>query len=269
MLSAADEGIGNITRVLQQLGMWKDTVVVFTTDNGGPTSVCAIQGSSNFPKRGGKCTLYEGGTTGDGFLSGPALTQFWKIPQGHNRTYPHLFHVVDWLPTLTAAVGAKPMGKPLDGVDHLETLRGRDHASAPRHELFVGYSYYPYDVPYWYGPALRYGSWKLIQGETGGPEDPHNIPPGQSTPAHGGNRSAVYRLYDLENDPNEQYDVASDHPVVVQLLQSRLRYYQRTYVAPQSETNPNCPFPGLTNTTQFGPTWIPWCDHAQQFVVYS
>ena len=59
MLTAADEGIGNVTRALKARGMWENTVVVFTTDNGGPTETCAIQGSSNYPLRGGKCTIWE------------------------------------------------------------------------------------------------------------------------------------------------------------------------------------------------------------------
>ena len=58
MLTAADEGIGNVTTALHDLGLWENTLVIFTTDNGGPTESCCIQGSSNYPKRGGKCTIW-------------------------------------------------------------------------------------------------------------------------------------------------------------------------------------------------------------------
>ena len=63
MLTAADEGIGNVTQALKDNGLWDDTLFIFTTDNGGPTVACAVQGSSNYPKRGGKCSVWEGGTT--------------------------------------------------------------------------------------------------------------------------------------------------------------------------------------------------------------
>jgi arylsulfatase A-like enzyme len=138
MLTAADESIANVTRALQEHGLWDNTLVVLTTDNGGPTAVCAVQGSSNKPpRRGGKCTVWEGGTTGDALVSGPAWTRLMNSAptndterQNHPRddsmprqkVYPHLFHAVDWLPTLAAVTGAKPQGKPLDGVNQLDAL---------------------------------------------------------------------------------------------------------------------------------------------------
>lgn len=94
--------------------MWEDTLVVFTTDNGGPTTTCAVQGSSNHPKRGGKCSVWEDGTRGDGFLGGPALAKLLgkkgdvDVSHPHNEDghhFPHLFHVVDWLPTIAEMLG--------------------------------------------------------------------------------------------------------------------------------------------------------------------
>ncbi|CAB9514428.1 Arylsulfatase I [Seminavis robusta] len=277
MLTAADEGIRHVVRALKRKGMWEDTVVVFTTDNGGPTAVCAIQGSSNYPKRGGKCTLYEGGTTGDGFVGGPALATHWKVPGGHNRTYPHLFHVVDWLPTIAAASGVAPNGKPLDGVNHLGALQNHNNNNQgttttqqpPREELFVGYSYVPIKGGQWYGPAIRYQNWKLIQGDSGGPEDPDHFPPGTKEPVDGGNTSVSYSLYDLAQDPNEQHDVAKANPSMVRKLQAKLRHYQETYVPPQPNQDPSCPFPGPTHTEEFGLVCTPWCDKAQEIVVYA
>lgn len=278
MLSAADEGINKVIQSLKDNDMWEDTVVVFTTDNGGPTSVCAIQGSSNYPKRGGKCTVYEGGTTGDGFIGGPALSSKWNVPVGKNRTYPHLFHVVDWLPTLAAAVEETPKGKPLDGVSHLEAFRRTqlpttngivDHGNAPREEIFVGYAYVPMEGGIWYGPAVRFRQWKLIQGDTGGPEDPHVMPGGSKQPAQMGNVSSTYLLYDLSVDPGEQHDVAKDNPHVVQLLQKKLQIYRKNYIPPQPTSDPKCPFHGLNSTPPFGKVWAPWCDGAREVVVYN
>jgi len=67
--------------------------------------------------------LCQGGTTGDGFVSGPALSTVLQILADNNLTHPHVLHFADWLPTLAAAVGGKPNGNlPLDGMNHLKAL---------------------------------------------------------------------------------------------------------------------------------------------------
>lgn len=266
MLSAVDESIENVTKALKAKGMWDNTILVFTTDNGGPTDVCAVQGSSNFPLRGGKCTVYNGGTTGDGFVSGPALSKLGIAP----GRYQHLFHVVDWLPTLGNLTGATPQGKPLDGVNQLQAFRN-PMSTAPREQVFVGYVFFPEGIPgrQWYGPALRYQNWKLIQGTSGGPEDARDFPPGTETPAIGG-AAGDYLLFDIDHDPEEQYNIAEDYPVVVEALRQKLSEYQQSFVPPQ-DLDPTCPFPGLDhmNNTKFGPTWRPWCSGSSTVVVYN
>ena len=62
MLSCMDEGIGNVTKALAAKSMLESTFIVFTTDNGGPSETCAVTGTSNWPHRGSKCSLWEGGT---------------------------------------------------------------------------------------------------------------------------------------------------------------------------------------------------------------
>jgi arylsulfatase B len=251
MLTATDESIANVTRALQEHGLWDNTLVVLTTDNGGPTAVCAVQGSSNKPpRRGGKCTVWEGGTTGDALVSGPVWTRLLTaVPsngansrqrQNHERShnsmpgqkvYPHLFHAVDWLPTLAALTGAKPQGKPLDGVNQLDALltlsldksaaaptQGRSsfdsvrHDRPPRQEVFVGYAAFD-DT--WYGPALRWTNWKLLQGTSGGPEQQGSKPDGPHQPADGGNPHDDYQLYDLDADPGEAHNLAGQFPILV------------------------------------------------------
>ena len=197
--------------------------------------------------------------------------------QKQRISYPHIFHAVDWLPTLAALTGAKPEGKPLDGVNHLDSLletaasadagAERDTRSArppPREEVFVGYAAYG---KRWYGPALRWQNWKLIQGESGGPEDAEKIPPYSDQPPEGGNVDDHYLLYDIEKDPGEKQDLAPQYPIVVQILQAKLREYQTTYVPPMDDYDPDCgPFRGITNTSEFGPTWDPWCS---EVLVYT
>ena len=69
MLRAADEGIGNISMRLQQRNLLDDTIIIFTTDNGGQTAA----GSSNWPLRANKATVFEGGVRGTGFAWGSKL----------------------------------------------------------------------------------------------------------------------------------------------------------------------------------------------------
>jgi arylsulfatase A-like enzyme len=248
MLTAADEGIGNVTEALKQAGIWDDTLVIFTTDNGGPTSTCAVQGSSNYPKRGGKCTIWEGGTTGDAFLSGPALS---KLGLPTSARFPHLFHVVDWMPTLAEIVGAVPKNNKIDGKSQLTGLKQN---IAIRDHVFVGYAYAGYSTNQWYGPAIRHGQWKLIQGTSAGPDEYDIAPHGSEQPLPGGADNSTYLLYDLALDGGERHNVADRYPAIVHFLKSKLKEYQQSYVPPQPNTDKNCPFMGYVNTS-IGPTW--------------
>jgi arylsulfatase A-like enzyme len=292
MLTAADESIANVTRALQERNMWNNTLVILTTDNGGPSQVCGVQGSSNlYPRRGGKCTVYQGGTTGDGIISGPWALANLRLRdtiddnKNNNKTahvYPHIFHAVDWLPTLAELANVKPAGQPLDGVSHfkaLQQLGNNNHREAgsqipppPREEVFVGYAQFldHESNSSWYGPAIRWHEWKMIQGTSGGPESESRYLPGTISPAPGGEPTSAddYLLYNLNTDPAEQQDVSRDFPVLVQMLQQKLREYQKTYVPP-IENDPSCIFPGSFNTTQFGPACLPWCSGSSEIVFYT
>ncbi|CAK0839965.1 unnamed protein product, partial [Prorocentrum cordatum] len=77
MLSCLDEGLGNVTGALRAKGMLEDTLVIFTTDNGGPSSGRVggdYIGSSNYPLRGGKHSIWEGGTRGTALVWAGAAT---------------------------------------------------------------------------------------------------------------------------------------------------------------------------------------------------
>ena len=251
MLSAADEGIGNVTRALQDSGLWDDTLVIFTTDNGGPIVDGCAQGSSNYPKRGGKTSVWEGGITGDAFLSGPALSSIVNLPT--KERFPHLFHVVDWLPTIAELTGLlpNPNGRPLDGISQLQSLRYG--GSSARDEIFLGYAYSD-STKSWYGPAIRYRNWKLLQGPYGGPDQFNGKATGSKLPLPGGATNSTYWLFDLETDLTEETNLVTQYPEMAETLMYKLREYQQSCVPFQPNDDTGCPFTGFVNTT-VGPTW--------------
>ena len=97
MVTAMDEAIGNISSALKATGQDKNTLIIFTTDNGGQT----LNGGNNFPLRGNKATLWEGGTRGAAFIHGSMLAARGEVSSA-------LVHVTDWLPTLISAGGGRP-----------------------------------------------------------------------------------------------------------------------------------------------------------------
>jgi arylsulfatase A-like enzyme len=123
MMSAMDDAVGRILGKVRELGQEKDTLIVFLSDNGGPTRSTT---SSNGPLRGFKATTWEGG------VRVPFCMQWTgTIPAG--TTYEHPIIQLDILPTALAAAGVKadPAWK-LDGVDLMPYLTGKQRASRTR-----------------------------------------------------------------------------------------------------------------------------------------
>ncbi len=144
MLAALDEGVGAVLDKLREAGLTEETLVVFLSDNGGPTAELT---SSNAPLRGGKGQLYEGG------IRVPFLMQWvGRLPGGVVQDRP--VSSLDVLPTALAAAGVEaPRGAKLDGVDLMPHLGPK--SDRPPHERL-----------YWrYGgkAAVREGRWKLVR----------------------------------------------------------------------------------------------------------
>ena len=122
MLQAGDEGINNITRLLEEKSLLDNTIIIFTTDNGGQTA----QGSSNWPLRGNKDTTYEGVVRGIAFVWGA------NLPKLNYDNY-QLIHVTDWLPTIVEAIAGLQLDKgkwALDGYNVWPTI-------TPRKEILI------------------------------------------------------------------------------------------------------------------------------------
>jgi len=169
MVSAMDEGVANITAALSAAGMLDNTILIVTSDNGGPidkTEGGDAIGASNFPFRGGKHSLWEGGIHAIGFIWGGAGTALRASVGYASSRYSVMFDATDWLPTLLDAAGAgggaSPNGLALDGVSHWPGLLNRTVDPA-RNATFVNH----WDNPLG-GDGMRLDegdrSWKLIRG---------------------------------------------------------------------------------------------------------
>ena len=190
MHTALDDNVGKVLATLKKHGLENDTLVVFLSDNGGPTPVNA---SRNDPLRGFKGQTWEGG------VRVPFIVQ-WKGTLPAAKVYAQPAMQIDILPTALAAMGvqAKPEWK-LDGVNLLPYLAGKNSGS-------------PHDALYWrFGEqmAIRQGDWKLVKAPAAGAAIIERSSPGSAVGAH---------LYNLTTDIGEQNNLAAKEPERVKQL---------------------------------------------------
>lgn len=258
MVSAMDEGVGNITAALEAAGLDNNTIIVFSSDNGANVGCVKHVTASNYPYRGGKRSIYEGGQRSPSFIWAPGRLK----PYQNNA----LIHVSDWLPTfwgLASQQGAlKPnhpiTTQPLDGVDQWETIS--QNKPSAREEILLNIDPYPlgngHQVPNY---GIRWKNWKLILGSGGPPNGWYPAP--SLTNGTDENPTEVtchkpqsyVELYDIEKDPYERHNVSVLHPHVVKKLTHKLLAYNATAVPPGNrKTDP------AADPKNFNNTWMPW-----------
>jgi arylsulfatase A-like enzyme len=205
MVTCMDTAVGRILAALEKRGMTGSTLVVFSSDNGGPIA----QAANNGPLRGAKGTLYEGG------VRVPA----WAVWPGRLKSgvVNEPLHMADWYPTLLKLAGASLKQRlPLDGHDAWPTIA--EGKASPREEIL-------HNVEPHRG-ALRCGPWKLVvQGK---------LPLEKAADAR-------IELFNLSEDPEETHDRASSQPETVRELLERLNTYARAAAAPKGGDNDPLP----------------------------
>lgn len=98
MLTHLDYSVGSVVQALERANILKDSIIVFSTDNGGPAEGFNLNAASNWPLRGVKNTLWEGGVRGAALLWSSML-------KTRERVANQKMHISDWLPTLYHAAG--------------------------------------------------------------------------------------------------------------------------------------------------------------------
>ena len=204
MLAAVDEAIGRIEAALKEAGMLENTLIVFSSDNGGPPP------GDNTPFRDYKGTIFEGGTRAAAFATWPG-----HIPADQRVRQP--MHMVDWYPTLIKLAGGSLEQKlPLDGLDVWPMLT---KGAASPHDAILSVSTQ--------GPAraaVRMGDWKLMvsgnaDADTG--EDDGAKKAKKKGKAAAGKYEPV-ALYNLVDDPSESKNLADSQPERVKAMRTRL-----------------------------------------------
>ncbi|QXD25680.1 sulfatase [Opitutia bacterium ISCC 51] len=199
VIEEIDWSVGQILNSLDDHGIRKNTLVVFTSDN-GPWLRYGDHGGSAGPLRQGKGTFFEGGYRVPGVMTWPGKIEQGKISNKFAST-------IDLLPTFAKLAGAPmPKGRPVDGIDISDLLMGKEPSNYTRGFL------------YWSGrklSAVRGGKWKLIfPGNyivwSGG---------GGGQPGHGQEVKEIgLSLYNLETDVGETTNLADQYPNIVARL---------------------------------------------------
>ncbi len=229
MIRRMDRGVARILETLRRLGLERDTLVIFTSDNGpqfgGRGEDCRDRFNCGF--NGSKGSVYEGG------IRVPAILR-WPAGLDGGRAIHRMIHFCDWFPTLLSVAGIEMPGElEIDGVDMFPVLRGEAGRADPR-RFWQWNRYEPRLVC---NAAMRDGPWKLVRPairraleiterdvawlrtsmyeperflESGIVLEPLPLPELPDPPPP--------ELYNLDDDPEERTNLADAHPERVRTM---------------------------------------------------
>lgn len=221
---AMDDSVKNITMALKEKKIYENSVIIVASDNGGSNSF----GGNNFPLRGQKGTIYEGGIRVPAFVHSPLLQQKGYV---NNK----IIHVSDWYPTILKIAKA-PKVQDLDGVDQWDTISMNKESAR---------KFIPIQMDLHDNGSLTAGirdhRYKLIAGSGG---KINRIIPETETIDQSFNDAylteyqnpyqenfdfldTATQLFDLEEDPSESHNLASEMPDKVKELTEQLETYKK------------------------------------------
>lgn len=202
MVHSMDDAVGTLLDTLDRLKLTENTIIVFYSDNGGNmyNEIDNTTPTSNAPLRGGKATMYEGGTRVPCVISWPG-----KIPAA--STNDTVIQSTDFLPTFAEALSLTvPKEQVFDGISILPTFEKKPLA---RDAIFT---YFPHNppVPDWLPPSIsvHHDDWKLIRIFHGGEAGAHR-----------------WKLFHLSDDLSETKDLAASEPERVKNMDAMIEAF--------------------------------------------
>ena len=203
LIEHMDAGIGRVIKALKENGQYDNTLIVFTSDNGGRTDL----GADHRHLRGAKQNMYEGGIR-------VPMCAVWKNKITPGSAGSGVWLTMDMFPTFCEAAGVS-VDHEIDGKSMLAALQGESVTLEPERTLFWvrreggqygGHAYY----------AAQRGPWKLMQNT---PFEP-------------------YRLFNLTDDPSEQHPITdTNHPEYQYLYKALMEHIQKAGQVPWQKTN--------------------------------
>ena len=260
MVEAVDNVTDLILRNLKGSGMYGNSVIAFSADNGGAPGV-----GSNYPLRGCKSTFFEGGVRSVAFVHSPLLPA-----RAQGDTVDGLMHICDWYATFASLAGyspgdsAKGAAYPVDAIDMWPLLTG-GVSTSPRTEVVVGFNF-THSHPL--QGALIVGTHKLIVGLQGYNADdslswtPPDFP---CSKVKGGPDCDPYCVFDVYADPREMHDLSGNASVLGPLLarykqlgDEPVDWHDRAGSKPGGRTPDDNKDATCAYMTQRGGFWRPW-----------
>lgn len=189
LIERVDTNVGRLLDQLDELGIAKETMVVFTSDNGGV--------SKHFKSgmNGNKASVYEGGVRAPCFIRWPGTIPSGKIVRSQTSH-------VDWMPTFCELAGGRvPEDRTIDGKSLVQLLKSGESKSHHRYVYHTWDRYFPSPDRRW---SISDDRWKLLCQIGNGVEPSRR----------------QWRLFDLQQDPGEQQNLAQRHPEIVDRLRT-------------------------------------------------
>jgi arylsulfatase A-like enzyme len=194
MTTAMDTAIGQVLKTVRDEGVERDTLVLFFSDNGGPTG----GGATNTPLRAGKGTTFEGGIRVPSVMRWPG-----RLPEG--TVSQQVITMMDYFPTLAAAAGVAPGNRlPFDGRNLWPLITaGKTEA---REDIF-----FALENAQRLNLAVHSGPWKLVRDAARGGAGARNL------------------LFRIDDDQEEKNDLAAKEPKVAADLARRIAEWQKLH----------------------------------------
>jgi arylsulfatase A-like enzyme len=203
MVHSTDHNIGRIIKFLKKNNLYDNTLIVFTSDNGGLSTQRKVAPTSVFPLRAGKGWLYEGGIR---------IPQLIKLPnQNHKEVISEPVVSYDLFPTIINVLNLSSSNKDIDGIDLSNLFINKE---IEREFIFWHFPHYHGSL--WKpGSALRSSDWKLIE-------------------FYEDNR---LELYNLKDDLSETNDLADIYPEIKSNLYKKLNMIKENLGANETTIN--------------------------------